>query len=714
MRFIYAFQLVFLLGFSSIPLIGNQYIFAQNDDFDIGSEDWPDIPVDEPGEIEEPAFSEPAKSEPPQKAVESKPEPKPEKSVVTEPVKPAAAPTYSEPAPKPSYSSSPVAEPVKTPPPKPAYQPVVSSAIKRAGPPLLMIARPTYAPYSSEQKTMYISAISEAYFHFKLGAIPQIQVIPQERIANNVQYYRDFSRRISRASYIEAAKKLGATYLIYSEYEPQGKNVQFDLELYSITDNQKLYSEKKSINLAEFEAGLLECVNDIASTIVPSIPSNVNKVLAEDILGNNAKAIEALGSQIATEGDFSKKRAETAVVNYEKICNQNSKMHLATFVTANAFARAGQFEKAVNYQRKLISTFGNGYPGLYLRIAHYYRMQESFNDALDAAEEAKRHPDLDLPASTMIAAIYEAKDDLTRAQNEYLAILKKGGEDANIYFQLALVNIGLKNISQVNNYLSKAANAGRELDRGDYYELGLRYAEMGANDEAIDAFKNSLGIQQDNEDAWLQLAELYDKMNRESDAAECYISLFHMNNTAHKDYLVKAGLLYETLNMPDRAKDAYELFLARKFSNPEVSVRLAKIELNNQNCKRAVELVNGIDTNSSLGFDVKKIYENCKHERRVVVVTKDDPAQKGWAAVFAWRLGSSLLTAAGAGIGYYFNTQIEDANQKYEQSLSQEKVLSLNNDRKNYQKFRNLCYLGGGVGLASLTASIALPIISRK
>jgi len=714
MRFIYAFQLMFLLGFSSISFIGNQIIFAQNDDFDIESGDWPDFSTDD---VEEGSISEPVESKP----VDNPATPKPVESKVAEPVKkvePAAEPVYSKPAEpaqsqQPSYSSTPDPEPVNT-KPKPAYQAAVSSSIKRAGPPLMMIARPTYAPYSSEQKTMYISAIAEAYFHFKLGALTQIQVIPQEKMANNIQYYRDFTRRISRASYLEAAKKLGATYLIYHEYEPQGKKIQYNLELYSISDNQKLYAEKKEIDLAEFEAGLLECVNDIASTIVQSIPSNINKVFAEDILGNNSKAIEALGSQIVAEGDYSKNKAEAVVSGYEKICNQNSKMHLAAFVAANAFARAGQFEKAINYQRKLISNFGSNYPGLYLRIANYYKMQKSYNDALDAAEEAKRNPDLDLPASAMIASIYEAKDDLSRAQSEYQAILKKGGEDANIYFDLALVSIGLKNIAQANNYLSKAASAGRELDRSDYFELGLRYAEMGANDEAIDAFNNSLGIQQDNEEAWLQLAQLYDKMNRQSDAAQCYISLFHMNNSANKDYLVKAGLIYESLNMSDRAKDAYDLYLARQFKNPEVSVRLAKIEVANQNCKRAIDLVNDIDTNSTYGIDVKKIFESCKHERRVVVVNKDDPAQKGWAALFAWRLSSSLLTAAGAGVGFYFNKQIEDANQKYIDSKSQAEVLNLNSDRETYKTVRNLCYLGGAVGLTSLTASIALPIISRK
>ena len=55
------------------------------------------------------------------------------------------------------------------------------------------------------------------------------------------------------------------------------------------------------------------------------------------------------------------------------------------------------------------------------------------------------------------------------------------------------------------------------------------------------------------------------------------------------------------------AKDVYDLYLARQYNNPEVSVRLAKIEVANQNCKRAIDLVNGIDTNSTYGYDVKNL-----------------------------------------------------------------------------------------------------------
>ena len=279
------------------------------------------------------------------------------------------------------------------------------------------------------------------------------------------------------------------------------------------------------------------------------------ETFAENIFG--IKSIEQLGNQIVSKVVF-KKRSEAAVAGYENLHLNN--LHCKIYCSSSFFT-CTQLYKAVKYQQELINQFGSSYPALYLQLAAYYRLGDQFNDALDAAEHIKRTPYLELPASIEIASISEAKGDLKRAQSEYLSVLKKGGEDGEIYFQLALVSIGLNNLSQADNYIAQAARAGRELDRGDYYNLGLRYAELGsANDKAIESFKNSLGIQQDNEDAWIQLAELYTKMKRDADAAECYVNLFQINNAVYQDNLLKAGLLYESQGLTEKAKAAYDLF----------------------------------------------------------------------------------------------------------------------------------------------------------
>jgi hypothetical protein len=64
-------------------------------------------------------------------------------------------------------------------------------------------------------------------------------------------------------------------------------------------------------------------------------------------------------------------------------------------------------------------------------------------------------------------------------------------------------------------------------------------------------------------------------------------------------------------------------------------------------------------------------------------------------------------------VGFYFNKKIEDATQKYEAARNQIETIKFRDDRDTYKTVRDLCYLGGAVGLTSLTVSIALPIIRK-
>lgn len=724
-----------------VPLLVSS-INAQSDDpFSTESSDWPDFGSESATYDAAPAEpkTEPKKEPlPPQpQTTKTVPEVVPEvKSSTTSPSSgpstPASSGSYT------SSGSSTTSSSGSSEPAQSTRSTYVSSsrALKRAGPPRILVCRPVYAPYTTEAKTMYISSITEAYFHFKLNALPGYQVISQERIANNIQYFRDFTRRISRAGYIDAAQQLGATYLFYVEYEPQGKKVKFNIEFYSIAENKKLVSSIQQIDLANFEDGLFNCLNEVTSSLPDKFSDETQKMLGSSILGKNNKPIEVLGNAIASMGDYSKGRAENSAAEFEKIANQNSDFHLSKLVASSILTLAHKHDKAIQFLDKLIYEYGGDYPALYLQLASTYRKAQRFNDALDATEKASRYPGIALLAKTEKAHIYEAKGDLKAAKNEYQAVLSSGGEDGEIYFQLALVSIGLNDLSSSSTYLSKADAAGRKIDRGDYYDIGLRYKNLGTADEkAIDAFKNSLGIQQDKEDAWLQLSEVYSKMGREDEAAECFINLFHINNSAYKNYLPKAGIKFESLGMSNRAKEAYSLFIARKYTDPEVSIRLAKLHLADNNCKEATRLVEGLDTNSIYGTDIKKINEQCGVVTRVIVMNTDVKQQRKKAAVFMWRVFSGIVTAGGVGAGYIINNQIDDKITKYEEKtaefqkfinepnsgikvgqIEKEKqfINDLHSEIESLKLYRNVCYSAGGIGATSLTLSIVIPIIIKK
>ncbi len=721
---------------------------AQSDDpFATESSDWPEFGSETPSESE-PVTTQKSTPAPVKEATPAVQPVKTEPKATTQPsASSSSTPAYSSQTSASSSSSSSSSESSSYSSSKSSYNEPekatktsyvsTSTMLKRAGPPRILVCRPVYAPYSEETKTMYIASITEAYFHFKLNALPGYQVVPIERVANNVQYFRDFSRRISRTSYIDAAQQLGATYLFYVEYEPQGKQAKFNIEFYSIAENKKLVSSIQQIDLANFEDGLFNCLNEVTSVLPDKFSENIQNLLGASILGKSSKSVETLGNQIASMGNYTKGRAANLAGEFEKIA-QSSDFYLAKMVAANVLTLAGKVEKATQLMDNLINEFGRDYPALYLQLASMYRQALRYNDALDAAERAARSQPIALLAKTEKARIYEAKGDLRAAKSEYQSVLSAGGEDGEVYFQLALVSIGLNDLSSSSTYISKAEAAGRKIDRSDYYDIGLRYKNLGTADaKAVEAFKNSLGIQQDKEEAWLQLAEVYSKMGKEDEAAECYVNLFHINNSAYKDYLPKVGYKFEALGMKQRAKETYSLFIARKYTDPEVSIRLAKLELSDNNCPRATELVQGLDTNT-YGTDIRKIYEQCGvKQRHVVVNDKEAKLQRGKAAVFMWRVFSGIVAAGGAGTGFYINTLIDKKIKEYkvhtntwqeridnpqnfpgirlkEVQDERDYIDNLHNDIESFKLYRNVCYGVGGAGAASLTLSIVIPIIAKK
>lgn len=98
--------------------------------------------------------------------------------------------------------------------------------VKRQLPPFegtykVLISRPIYAVYETETRTKWISAAGEIFTHYKIASFPRTHAFTMEQISGVLPNFRDYSRRLNRAGYIDAAQKLGATHLVYQEYQPQ-------------------------------------------------------------------------------------------------------------------------------------------------------------------------------------------------------------------------------------------------------------------------------------------------------------------------------------------------------------------------------------------------------------------------------------------------------------------------------------------------------------
>ncbi|MDR2727497.1 MAG: hypothetical protein LBB56_00040 [Chitinispirillales bacterium] len=556
----------------------------------------------------------------------------------------------------------------------------------------VLISRPIYAVYEAETKTKWISALGEVYSYYKIGAFPRTHVFTPEQINGILPNYRDYNRRISRQTYIEAAKKLGATHVIYQEYQPQkdGKTTLYSMELFWIEQNATVLRATQNILHNAFEGGLDICLAKIADAMDSGAKST--SAFKVNLLGKDQKNIEAFGNALANEGSFSKDRAAATYNAADRMIQRSSETGFQ-YAAALLSGRAEGYAKAIEHINAVISRSGD-YPGLQLRLAEYLRGAERYGEAMSAVQNASKNPALSLAVSAERAAIYQAQGNLEQARSEYNSILQSGQADGQVFFRLATLSIQMNRIDESTDYLARAAQAGLSLDENEYFELGAAYAEVsGYEDQAMEYLKKSMGVKQANEEAWRIIAMIHKRNGNEQLEAETYVNLFKLNMNAHKGGIKIAGEIYERIGMVDKAKDAYALFLDRRFVDADVSMSLARIYFNDKECKRLPDVLKGLDTIP----EAVQMLSDCGFARRVIDPSQALKGDKMSPVRLTIRVSTVALFIGGIAGGYAFNSQVEKLGDDYSNTKSRDEADKLRNDIEKNEMLRNVLYTVGAV-----------------
>ncbi len=575
----------------------------------------------------------------------------------------------------------------------------------------ILVTRPVYAPYSDENRTEWIAAVSEPFFRYKISALPHTYIYTQIHISDVLRNYRDFSRRVSKQAYIDAARELGATHVFYQEYEPQGRNsVRFSTELINVATNAVATGASEVFDISNLEQGLFKILEPVAREIyydAKDLP-----LYSETFLGDNQRVLQNLGNALIEENSFSAPTAENIFNSVDRLANQNPQLPVARYTAAKIASRAGKHPQAIAHQSALISR-STGHNLLYLTLARFHRRAENYSDALNAIKQVENVEGLKIQATMERANILEAMDNFSAAKAMYEIVLQSGESKAEIFFRLALVSIHLRQPDQARNFIQRSEQQNMMLNQNQHYRLAEAYAEQGnMDDSALNHLKKSLSLQQSNPDAWSLKAQIYLRQNRQSDAARCYVSLFHIDNNRYRNKLRTAGELYEKTGSSEDAKDAYSLFLARRFHDPVVSLRLASIYFNENNCSQATQLLEGIDTLAAIRGEATKIMDHCLGKdrgRRAVV----PGATLGARRLSPFRVVLVITTGvAAAGSftgGFLADRSLEDLGDKYRDANYQSEVVDLREQINTRKQLRNIFYIASGASLGLFTINIAIP-----
>ena len=604
--------------------------------------------------------------------------------------------------------------------------PEPTEAPKRVLPPFtgtykVLVVRPIYAVYEAERNTQWISALGELYAHYKVASFPRTQVFTKEQVAAVLPNFRDYSRRFSRQHYIDAARRLGATHILFQEYQPQrgGRRTQYLMDLWRLDENASEVRAVVAIDHANFEAGLNAAMAQIAAGMDQGASGTA--AFRASFLGGDLKILEPFGNALAAEGNFSAANAAAAYAASERTIQRNGQLLVVQYAAALLSGRAGEYARAITQLEQVISRSGD-YPALQLRLAEYLRGAGRHADAMRAAETAARVPALKIPAAMEIAAIHQAQGNLDRARSEYEAIIAAGAGDASVFFRLALLSIQMGRMDESEGFMRRAEQSGLTLAQSELFAIGEAYASLsGHEDRALDFLRRSMGVQQNSEPAWAAIAEIQKRMGNKQQQAEAYVNLFMINQRNHPR-LKMAGEIYEQLGMTERAKDAYSLFIDRRFEDLEVTMSLARIYFNERECRRIEPLLRGL----SHIPEAVEMMEGCNIRVRRVDASQTVQKKKLSPLMLTLRITGGVLFAGGLGGGLFLNSMVANEVDDYnawnrafnphdERGLPErsqggrtenpDEVKKMRENIESWSGIRNIMYIMSGVGLGTFAVT---------
>jgi len=576
----------------------------------------------------------------------------------------------------------------------------------------ILIARPIYALYdAAEGGTKWISAMAEIYAYYKAASFPRTHVFSMEEVDYVLPNSRDYNRRFSRQAIINAAKRLDATHIIFQEYQPveNAEEARYVMELFWIQEDAAVVRPSGIVAYSSFENGLDTLLGKIAGAMDPEAGNTTAFRLS--IMGSDRGVIERFGNILANEGEFTKKRAvETYSAAAESVQN-NPRLIAMQYGAALLAGRAENYRQAINHINAVIDRSG-GYPALNLRLAEYLRGAERYREAERAVEAASHAGALHVPALMERAMILQAGGDTTGARAVYETIIKsRGAANAVVYFRAALLAARSGDVKGCEEIINRAVISGLDLSGDEYYELGAAVGNIPGHEKvAVKYLKMSLGPAQSGERAWLAIAGVYRRSGSRELEAGIYVNLFRSNMKAHSGRLKAAGQIYENLGLIDKAKEAYTLFWEKGFIDLEVSMSLARILVNERECKNLWNVL----SLHPVTPEVAQLLGECGL-RRAAVASRVE-IKETHPAMLTMRISGGALAALGLAGGLYYNANVKAEAKNYNgfgsplypKGTDAEYYAKVQKMRKNIDNAalrRNMLYIVSGVGAGLFTVS---------
>jgi hypothetical protein len=574
----------------------------------------------------------------------------------------------------------------------------------------LLVARPNQYGYTIDEKMSWLGAIVELYLHCRLSLLDAADVMTLGDLWALLPQQRDFTQRIKKSEYARAAGRLGATNVIYSEYEPADSAV-LHVHLAPVAGG----GDETRFSIAIDETAIGESLERAAREIAQAIDAPFPVLSGTALLGNDIDAARQLGGCIVREAGPADAALEEAAICAAEL-GESGSMNVALYAAARLFEAAGRYDMALAQMEAFGERLGGAYPKLHVFSARYARKSGDLRLALTLIDRAARRRRLKAPTLYERARINEKFGSLPKARSNYRELIAMGEGGPAVHYRLALLAARRGDLDQAWRESVAAAKSSGRAASAVLVQIGDELAAGGYEPQAIAVYRRALDSAPFDQLALRKLGNFQEKQNMPEAAAATYARLFDIDQNRNGVYMIKAAELWEARGMSEKAAGAYERLVAAGRAEPDVRVRLAKHELDAGNCAKVYSLLEGIGHPWSSRPAVVDMLDQCAQQARrgrdgMRVALAHDKRMRTHKILRGGIAAGTATLAAGCFIGGLVVNGLlgRQYENEYVSATTTSEASRLHEELAGKQRARAALYAAAALSAAGFGVNIAIP-----
>lgn len=442
----------------------------------------------------------------------------------------------------------------------------------------IIITRPVNVSPAKTTRDQWFAALSQELFRFRLAANIQVAVVPFARIVQEIPAYAGFDRDILESEYVNLAKVTNTAFMISQKFEitDGGRTVQFYAEVLSARDGKIAYSVEKTFPAADLGAGLDSCILQIQNSIGAPPGKGLARFFEMSMLSNDPKTLREIGEIIILDRFSGTDKSLQAAEQYEALLTRDTRMELAYWCGAAAYARARHYNKAAELFKSLYDIIPDYIP-LYLEFAHSLRMAKDLQSALTVAKQGEARDPSSVPLLIEKADLLEAVNRKAEAEKTYEQVLSVSPQEPQALVFFARLNNERGRPADGLRYADAAikvdrTNGGAWFQRGEALRISQKF------DDALQAYSQAVQAASDDPFPAISMGDVAMLKKDYSSAVRYYekaVALLPNEFEVHN----KAALANRLAGAPEKAAQILKAVEPRFSSNSVLQKELGLLEL---------------------------------------------------------------------------------------------------------------------------------------